>query len=110
MMPRSQVFSSLTDPGPQTPINLDFMPLSATTVALWVDGGVTFTGVVEVTTDDVNDAAVTPRWFPLDGAPTTASGYTKFFEPWRWIRLNIVSITGDVEFKVAQAAEQLHRG
>lgn len=105
MMPRSQSFSSLTVAGPQKPINLDFLPLSATTVALWVAGGATIAAVVEVTLDDVNNAEVTPRWFPLDGAPTTATGYTRFYEPWRWIRLNITSITGDVEFKVAQAAE-----
>lgn len=110
MMPRSQSFDATTTPGPQTPINLDFLPLTATTVGLWVAGGATITAVVEVTTDDVNDAAVTPRWFPLDGAPTSATGYTKFFEPWRWLRLNIELITGAVELKVAQAAEQLHRG
>ena len=105
MMPRSQVFSALTAPGPQTPINLDFLPLTATTVALWVAGGATIAAVVEVTTDDVNDPSVTPRWFPLADAPTTGTGYTRFYEPWRWIRLNITSITGAVEFKVAQAAE-----
>jgi hypothetical protein len=110
MMPRSQAFDATTTPGPQTPINLDFLPIAATTVALWVAGGATFTGVVEVTTDDVNDEGVEPRWFPLEGSPTTGTGYTKFFEPWRWLRLNIELITGAVELKVAQAAEQLHRG
>lgn len=106
-MPRSQAFDATTPPGPQMPINLDFLPLASTTVALWVDSGATVTAVVEVTTDDVNDPAVTPRWFPLEGSPTTATGYTKFFEPWRWLRLNIELITGAVELKVAQAAEQL---
>jgi hypothetical protein len=105
MMPRSQVFSSVTFAGPQAPINLDFLPLSASTVALWVADDATIAAVVEVTLDDVNNAEVTPRWFTLDGAPTTATGYTRFYEPWRFIRLNITSITGDVEFKVAQAAE-----
>lgn len=105
MQPRTQVFSALTQPGPQEPINLDYLPLAATTVALWVDDGATVAAVVEVTTDDVNDPTVTPRWFPLDDGPTNATAYTKFFEPWRFLRLNIASITGAVELKVAQAAE-----
>ena len=102
LKPVSQAFSALTEPGPQTPISIDFLPAGYSTVALWLDSG-TIAAVVEVTLDDVNDAAVTPRWFPLDGAPTIASGYTTFYEPWRWIRLNITSITGNVEFKVAQS-------
>jgi hypothetical protein len=107
MMPRSQAFSASTLPGPQAPINLDFLPLTATTVALWLAGGATIAAVVEVTLDDVNDPRVTARWFPLDGAPTNASGYTKFYEPWRFIRLNITSITGAAEFKLGQAAERI---
>jgi hypothetical protein len=109
MQPQTQRYSALTQPGPQTPINLDYLPLTATTVGLWLDGGgATISASVEVTTDDVNDPSVTPRWFPLDGGTFTATAYTKFFEPWRWLRLNIASITGNAELKVAQAAE--HRG
>lgn len=109
MMPRSQVFSVLTMPGPQTPINLDFIPIACTTVALWVDEDATVEAQAEVTLDDVNNPEVTPRWFPLENGAFTTSAYTKFFEPWRWLRLNITSITGDVEFKVGQSAEQLIR-
>lgn len=105
MQPRTQTFDATTTPGPQEAINLDYLPLTATTVALWVDSGATVAAVVEVTTDDVNDPAVTPRWFPLQDGPTTATAYARFFEPWRFLRLNIASITGAVELKVAQAAE-----
>jgi len=105
MQPRSQSFDATTQPGPQEPINLDFLPLTATTVGLWVAPGATIAAVVEVTTDDVNDPDVTARWFPLDNGPTNATAYAKFFEPWRFLRLNIASITGAVELKVAQAAE-----
>lgn len=102
LKPVSQKFSAATLPGPQAPLSLDFIPAGYSTVALWLGSG-TIAAVVEVTLDDMNDVAVTPRWFPLDGAPTAASGYTTFYEPWRWIRLNITSITGNAEFKVAQS-------
>ncbi len=107
MQPRTQVYSASTQPGPQPAINLDYLPLANTTVALWLGSG-SINAVVEVTTDDVNDPDIIPRWFPLENGAFTATGYTRFWEPWRFLRLNISSITGAAELKVAQAAE--HRG
>ena len=49
--------------GEQTPINLDFIPLTETFVGVYVSGGpgsAFFT--VEITIDDVNDPSVEPRW------------------------------------------------
>ena len=102
--PVSKSYSAATVPGPQTPICLDYIPAGDATVALWVDPAATLVAVVEVTLDDVNEVDPSMvRWFPLANAPTSATGYTAFQNPWVWIRLNITIITGNVEFKVAQS-------
>lgn len=103
LKPVTQRFIAGTTPGGQPPLSLDYLPAGYGTVALWLDDGATIDAVAEVTLDDLNDPTVTPRWFALAGAPTAASGYTRFYEPWRFIRLNITTITGNAEFKVAQS-------
>jgi hypothetical protein len=103
MNPVSQAFSAATTPGEQEPISLNMLAMAHHVAAVFVDSGVTATFAVQVTLDDVNDPAVTPRWFTLTGAPTNASGYVEFNGPWRFIRIDIDAIDGVVEFKVGQA-------
>lgn len=92
--------------GEQTPINLDFIPLTETFVGVYVSGGpgsAFFT--VEITIDDVNDPSVEPRWFALKGAPTDDTDYVSFTHPVRFIRLNIAALINPIEFKIAQAQD-----
>jgi|SRR5688572_10342413 len=91
------------DSGPQQPINLDWLPLAQTTVAVWLEASAEYS--IEVTLDDVNDPDVTPRWFTLEEFPvmTTASKYAAIFNPWLFLRLNIGLTTGGIELKVQQA-------
>lgn len=102
LKPVTQTFSAGTTPGPQKPLTLDYLPAGYTTAAVWLGNGAV-SAAVEVTLDDLLDPAVTARWFPLTDGAFTATGYVRFYEPWRFIRLNIESISGDVEFKVAQS-------
>lgn len=103
--PSRQDFNAATATlGPQQAKVLDLLPLTATTVAVAVVSG-TAEYSVEVTLDDINDPAVTPNWFTLTDFPvgSTATKYGAFFHPWTWIRINLVSLTGDVSFYVSQS-------
>lgn len=103
MKPVTQRFSDATlTPGPQSPIVLDYLPTAHTTVALWLAEGASITAAIEVTMDDINDPEAIVRWFPLAEAPET-TGYTNFWEPWRFIRINISVLVGSAEFKIAQS-------
>lgn len=107
-----------TELGPQAPINLDWLNVSQTTIAVWLESTGQYS--VEGTLDDVNPpdqggregSAVPPRWFPLDAFPaaTAASKYAWIQHPWLWLRINITAIGGNIEFKVQQAANSVVRG
>lgn len=92
------------DSGPQAPFPLDWLPVAQTTIGVFiVDGAATFG--IEWTLDDVNDPAVTPRWFPSEEIPagTAATKYAAVHNPWLFGRINFSLITGNVELKVQQA-------
>ncbi len=94
-------------PGPQSPINLDFLPLSSTTFAVAIADG-TASYSVELTLDDVNDPPPGGViWFPHKDFPagTAASKYGELFTPWRWARINIASLTGTVVFYCSQTLD-----
>jgi hypothetical protein len=103
--PSRQDFNAATAViGPQEAKALDLLPLTATTVGVAVVSGDAEYSV-EVTLDDINDPEVTPFWFTLEEFPTgsTTTKYGSFIHPWAWIRLNLVSLTGDVSFYIAQS-------
>lgn len=110
MLPVYQSFSGSTVTlGPQNPISIDFLksPINVT-VAIWVTTAATYN--VEFTLDDVSDpllpvSAQTPRWFPDDnlGMAQTISQTAVITYPCRFIRINIQSLSGTLEFKVMQA-------
>lgn len=100
------------DSGPQDPVNLDWLPFTSTTIAVWCDGEASYS--VEGTLDDVNSPAEggqpganPPRWFPLTEFPamTTGSKYAAIENPWLWLRLNIEMTTGNIELKIQQASD-----
>jgi len=105
--PSRQNFSAATVTlGPQEPKVLDFLPLTSCTLAVAIlSGEATYS--VEMTLDDVNDPAVTPVWFTHKEFPvgSSASKYDELFTPWRFVRLNIASITGTMSFYVSQSLE-----
>ena len=105
--PSRQNFSAVTATlGPQEAKSLDFLPLSAATLAVAItDGEATYS--VEMTLDDVNNPAVTPVWFTHKDFPaeTAVSKYAELFAPWRFVRLNIASITGTMSFYVSQSLD-----
>jgi hypothetical protein len=105
--PSRQNFSVATVTlGAQEPKVLDFLPLTSCTLAVAVlSGEATYS--VEMTLDDVNDPAVTPVWFTHKEFPlaTVVSKYDELFTPWRFVRLNIASITGTMSFYVSQSLE-----
>ncbi len=104
--PVSRAYSAASvTPGPQTPINMDYIPYGTTTIAVVVvSGQATFS--VEFTLDDVNNASVTPRWLALTDFPEGSSdtAYSVFHGPMTYIRINLEAVTGSVEFKVAQSS------
>ena len=103
--PTRQDFDAATTTlGPQQPKILDLLPLTTTTVAIAVVSG-TVEYSVQVTLDDINDPTVTPFWFTLTDFPagSAVTKYGSFINPWAWIRLNLVSLTGDVSFYVSQS-------
>lgn len=105
--PSRQNFSAATASlGPQEPKALDFLPLTSCTLAVAILSGEAAYSV-EVTLDDVNDPAVTPVWFPHKDFPaaTAASKYGELFSPWRWVRINIATLTGSVSFYVSQSLD-----
>lgn len=92
------------DSGPQDPFNLDFVSITQAVFGVYiVDGQCEYS--LEATLDDVNDPEVTPRWFTLDEFPvgTNVTKYALSFNPWRFGRINLALITGQVELKVQQA-------
>lgn len=107
LMPVTQQFGpGIT--GVQTPISLDYLPLSWITAV--VDPIAVMAVLVEVTLDDVFDqdaknyvSAATASWMTVVGAPTNALGYVTFPGPWRAIRLNIATNDTGVIFTVAQS-------
>ena len=105
MNPVSRTYTAAgSTPGPQVPVNLDFLPLATAFLGVAVvSGEATFS--VEFTLDDVNDAAVTPFWFTLDDIPAGSNETTYKVAPFpiRFARLNLEALTGTVQFKVAQA-------
>lgn len=105
--PSRQTFTAATAAlGPQEPKALDFLPLSTCTLAVAIlSGEATYS--VEMTMDDVNDPAVTAVWFTHEDFPvgSAVTGYSELFTPWRFVRLNIASITGSVSFYVSQSLE-----
>lgn len=91
--------------GPQTPVNLDYLPNTQTTVAVALISG-TASFSVEYTLDDLNDLSVTnPQWFTSKEIPagTAATTYGAFWQPWLFARINIAAMTGALEFKIAQS-------
>lgn len=106
------------DSGPQTPIYLDWLPITQDTVAVWLEATAAYS--VEVTLDDLipvaeggQDGSSSPaRWFPLVEFPagTAVSKYAAIFNPWLWLRINIESTTGAIELKVQQALNTGPRG
>src|SRR3989304_2793759 len=99
--PVSRAYSAdSVDPGPQTPINMDFIPYGTATIAVVVVSGQS-TFSVEFTLDDVNDPRVAPRWLTLAEFPpgTDETSYSVFHGPMTYIRLNLEAVTGLVEFK-----------
>jgi hypothetical protein len=92
--------------GGQTPVSSDYIPLTATTIAVVIVTG-TAEYSVEFTLDDVNDPNVTPRWLSFTDFPTgtTETKYAAFAYPVVFIRINIAALTGILEFKIAQAFE-----
>ena len=108
-MPANPISVSYNTTGAKEPLNLDWLPFGAVTVAVVIVSG-TATFGVEVTLDDVHlsDGTLNPnvRWIPLEDIPagTAATIYTALYYPFQWIRLNIAAIAGAVEFKVMQAS------
>lgn len=98
--------------GPQTPVNLDYLALTQTTVAVAIITGTAAFGV-EYTLDDLNDPAVTaPQWFASKGIPpgTAATIYDAIIQPWLFARINITAMTGTLQFQIAQAFLTGNRG
>lgn len=102
MNPVSRTYTNVT--GAQTPVGLDYMPLSYTTIGVYV-GAATTDFSVEFTLDDVNDSTVTARWFVLEDFPasTSANTYSMIPGPMLFVRINIEALSGSIELKVAQA-------
>lgn len=104
--------------GAQAPINLDWLNVSRTGIAVFNGGTTTYT--VEGTLDDIvpvaeggqAGASLTPRWFTLAEFPVLAtSRFASIEMPWLWIRINFAAPTdGSVEFKVQQAVNNVFRG
>ena len=93
--------------GPQAPVSIDFYksPIQVM-VAVWITTSATYN--LEFTLDDISgplDVAASPRWFPDDdwGMPQTLSQTKVITYPCRFIRVNIQSLSGTLEFKVMQA-------
>jgi len=90
--------------GPQQPINWDLLPLTQTTIAVSIVSG-TAAFSVEFTLDDLNDPTVSPQWFTAKEFPvgTSASTYAAYWQPWRFVRLNLAATTGAVTFQFSQS-------
>lgn len=116
--PVYRLYTVAGDVGAKEPVNLDWLNVSQTTIAVWLADTGAYS--VEGTLDDVNPAsqggqdgeAPAPRWFPLDAFPagTAVSKYATIQTPFLWLRINIAALTGNIEFKVQQAANAVMRG
>lgn len=78
------------------------VPFNVSVGVVLVSGTATFG--VQYTLDDVNNAAVTPRWIADATLPagTSSTGFSAYQSPVQAIRMNIQSIGGVLEFKVVQ--------
>jgi hypothetical protein len=94
--------------GPQQAVALDHVAPSTVFVGVWLEDGIA-EYEVELTTDDVNDTSVTPRWFTLDLTNEGPIGarWTSILFPMRFVRLNISMFTGALELKVLQTSDAL---
>jgi hypothetical protein len=97
--------------GPQEPINLESLLVSATTLAVLLGDGSSATYSVEYTMDDVNAAdvlgipVVPVVWFTSEEFPdgSAASKYASFHYPIQFARINIETLVGDLQFKALQS-------
>ncbi len=95
--------------GPQEAINCENILVSATTLAVAVNGTAEY--IVEFTLDDVNAEDVSGIdvvpvvWFTLEEFPagTTGTHYAVTYQPVQFVRINIASLIGDLQFKVLQS-------
>lgn len=93
-----------TTAGEQAPWNADWaIPnFNVTVAAVLVSGTASY--AIEYTLDDCNNPDLPPRWIPTVEAPygTTTTAVAKFNFPFRYVRLNIASLTGQLEMKCLQ--------
>lgn len=108
----TQTFSSASVViGPQEPINLENLLVSATTLAVIISDGGSAAYTVEFTLDDVNAAdvpSVEPVpviWFTSNEFPSGSSTtkYASLDYPVQFARINISSLVGDLQFKALQS-------
>lgn len=104
--PAHQTFSAASvTPGPQTPLNMDYLPLGVSFLGVAiVSGSAEFS--VEFTLDDINNlGGKDPFWFTLSdiAAGTNVTKYASVSFPIAFVRLNLTAITGNVQFIVAQS-------
>jgi hypothetical protein len=95
---------SASSTGTLTPVSLDWtnVPFNASFATNITTGTAIYS--VEFTLDDVNNAAITPKWFATSAAPasTSASVNGGFTTPASFVRLNVSAITGTMLFTVLQ--------
>lgn len=101
--------ASYTTTGAKPAVILDEQqsPFNASVAAIVVGSG---TYGVEYTFDDVNNAAITPVWFPDVNLPAgqVASAVSNYMFPIRAVRINITVIGGaGIRFVVLQGTQQL---
>lgn len=108
----TQNFSSATVVnGPQEPINLENLLVSATTLAVLLGDGASATYSVEYTLDDVNAEdilavpPVTVTWFTSQEFPANSNTeqYAALHYPVQFVRINIETLVGDLQFKALQS-------
>lgn len=108
----TQTFSSASVVvGPQEPINLENLLVSATTLAVIIPEGSSATYSVEYTLDDINAADVPSvklvpvTWFTSEEFPgdSTTSKYAAIYYPVQFVRINIETLVGDLQFKALQS-------
>ena len=97
-------YRTYTTAGEQLPWNADWaIPnFNVTVAAVLVSGTANY--AIEYTLDDCSDPQVTPRWIQTVEAPsgTSATAVARFNFPFRYVRLNIASLTGTLEMKCLQ--------
>ncbi|HEY6861672.1 MAG TPA: hypothetical protein VI358_18045 [Pseudolabrys sp.] len=103
--PITRVYNVATvTPGPQTAVSMDYLAMDTAIIAVSIESGAAVYGV-EFTLDNVNDPNANVIWFSLAEMPfgTQISTYATTYYPFRFLRLNIQSMTGTLVLKVAQA-------